>query len=226
MSDETATPENGEWGEWGAGEPEAGGYVAPATGDGGIHVVPSLPPHRENHALTLSFQPGGKDSPMLVLRAETAAEMNSLITQVEMAGLWANVGSHMSTVRAQGVLGAGMPGQVQAAPQQPMQVTPQGIPMHPQAQFGAPLGAGGAPGTAPAQWQNAGAPAPAPAMAQPGWFRVNIPYASKNIGDQIKQNLKNAGLYQGNVRWDAASKTWLVSPNVVAHFQQFNPTPA
>lgn len=225
MSDETQT--EGEWGEWGSAEPDA---IIVAEGmqiQQAVLAQPQPVQHRENHCFTLSLQPGGRDAPMLVIRAETAAELNALITQVEMAGVWANVGSHLASARAHGTLGAGFPGQVQAAPQQPMQVTPQGIPMQPQAQYGAPLGAGGAPGTAPAPWQNAGAPAPAPAGCSGlpgGWYKVNIPYASKAAGDAVKQNLKNQGLYQGNVNWCAGAKHWHVSPNVVAMFGQFGPT--
>lgn len=234
MSDETTQAEGSEWGEWGSGPVDD--RPTPGAGDGVLSGAPAVlfqpqpVQHRENHAFTLSMQVGGKDSPMLVLRAETAAELNNMITQVEMAGLWANVGSHLSTARAHGTLGAGMPGQVQAAPmaQQPVpQVTPQGIPMNPAAQYGPPLGAGGAPGTAPAQWQNAGAPAAAAGgcMGLPqGWFKVNIPYQSRAAGDAIKEQLKAQGLYQGNMKWCGGAKHWHVSPNVVGAFGQFGPT--
>lgn len=215
MSDET-TPDENAWGDW--GNAPVDDRPMPGAGEGinsgGIHVLPPLPPSRENHAFTLSMQVGGKDSPMLVLRAETAAELAAMITQVEMAGLWAQVGSHLSTARAHGTLGAGMPGLVQVAAQQPAPAPMP--PQYPAAPAPAAGGWGGAPQGAPAGG----------CVVQPGWFKVNIPYQSKAAGDQIKDQLKVAGMYQGNVNWHSDAKHWHVSPAVVAYFQQFGPTPA
>jgi len=226
LSDETTEPQADEnaWGEWGG---DAAAPIGTPATLAPPAAYPANQPQRENHAFTLSLQ-AGRDAPMLVLRAESAAEMNNLLTQVEMSGLWANVGNHLSSMRAQGTLGAGL-GPVQAVPQAaPVpQVTPQGIPTNPQAQWGPPLGAGGAPGTAPAQWQNAGAPAAAPQGCmglQPGWFKVNIPFQSKAAGDAIKEQLKAQGLYQGNMRWCAGAKHWHVSQAIVGAFGQFGPT--
>lgn len=223
MTDQTTTAaEPNEWGEWGS-EPAAEQALADGqVAVGEVHVTPM--DVRENHVFTLSVTADGK-SPMLVIRADSAAQLNQRITECEMAGVWANIAAHAQSIKAHGIVGAGL-GHVTPVPQPQAapQVTPQGIPMNPQAQFGAPLGAGGVPGTAPATWQNAGAPAPAPAGCQgvpAGWFKVSIPFSSRAAGDAVKEQLKAQGLYQGNVRWCAPAKHWHVSGQVAPYFQQF-----
>ena len=212
MSDETMPQEDNAWGDWGGsgGAVQIGPYVQVTP----VQLVntPVAQPYRENHPFTLSLTADGK-APMLVVRAESAVELSNLLTQVEMSGLWANVGNHINTMRAHGTVGAGL-GPVTVVPQAPMPPAsgPGPMPSYPAAPAPAAGGWGGAPA--------------APAGAPQGWFVVDIPFASKAAGDAVKNQLKASGMYQGNVKWDGTAKKWYVSPNVVAYFQQFGPRPA
>jgi hypothetical protein len=221
------TTEASPWGDWdgSAGDTVAGGTTPAAT-----------VPQRADHKFTLGLRPGSP--PTLTIRAETALDLGRALSELEMAGTWALIGGHVATAQAQGQVGNQL-GAVPAAVQPPQQgytppVQPQQPPMGAQPQWGPPIGAGGQPGTAPAAWQNAGAPPvqqgwgqQAPAAAPPGWYAVVIPYQSKAAGDAIKEQLKAQGLYQGNMKWDGNStpKRWLVSPAVVGAFAAFSPTP-
>jgi hypothetical protein len=215
------TAADSEWGRWGAGE---------------AATQPQATTHqRADHRFTLSITPD--KAPFMVIRGETAQEINQALTELEMHGTWANVAAANATMRSHGTIGAGLG---------PVTVVPQGPPTMPQdhyqqqvqhqaqqaPQWGPPLGAGGQPGTAPAAWQNAGAP---PAQqgwggqqqttCPPGWFVVDIPFSSKMAGDAIKNDLKARGMYQGNVKWDGTAKKWYVSPAVAGAFAAFSPVP-
>ena len=94
------------------------------------------------------------------------------------------------------------------------------IPSAGQPPFGAPPGGYQPPQPA---W---GGGANQPPQRLAGWFAVKIPFNQKEAGDQVKNQLKAQGLYQGNVRWEGETKTWLVSPTVVQWFAPWNPVPA
>lgn len=176
-----------------------------------------------NHAFTISIVPG--KAPMIVVRGETGAEVNLRLAELENAGVYIQLaaaqqaaeGARPPAEYVQQQMGATM------AQQFP---TPQGYPAGPpvpspgQPPFGAPQGGYAPP--APA-WGGAQGPV---AQRPAGWYAVKIPFAQKTQGDQVKDQLKAQGLYQGNVKWEGATKTWLVSPNVVQYFAQWNPLPA
>ena len=194
-----------------------------------------------NHLLTISFTPKGQ--PMIVVRGNSASEITELLGELDAEGVYiqlaqaqqqlASSAPPAETIMRQ--LGATQMPQQQAAPapyspQQPTQgYAPQGQQWGPpgppqqspgQPPFGAPQGGYAPP--APV-W---GGGANQPPMRPQGWFAVKIPFNQKAQGDALKQELKNRQLYQGNVKWEDATKTWLVSPDVVEWFGQWHPQPA
>lgn len=194
-----------------------------------------------NHLITISFTPKGQ--PMIVVRGNSGSEITQLLGELDQQGVYmqlaqaqqqlASSAPPAETIMRQ--LGATPMPQPQAAPgayspQQPTQgYAPQGQqwgpPGPPQPSPGQPPFGGPAGGYAPPApvW---GGGANQPPQRQPGWFAVKIPFAQKDAGDQVKNQLKNQGLYQGNVKWEGETKTWLVSPAVVQWFVQWNPSPA
>lgn len=194
-----------------------------------------------NHLITISFTPKGQ--PMIVVRGNSAAEITARLDELDAEGVYMQLAGAQQTLLgsvppAEAIvrqLGA-TPMPPQAAPQQgysPQQPTqgyaPQGgqwgppgppVPSPGQPPFGAPQG-GYAPPT-PA-W---GGGANQPPQRPQGWYAVKIPFPQKDAGDQVKNQLKAQGLYNGNVKWEGESKTWLVSPTVVQWFAQWNPVPA
>jgi hypothetical protein len=203
-----------------------------------VPLVPQYPdasarPSRENHLITISITPG--KPPMVVVRGDSAVEINGLLEELEAEGVYIQMAAAdqqlknsappaETVIRQLGATQvAQQPGYAAASPahQQVAQAYPS-----PQFPPGPPAPSGGQPpfgGPAP-QWGGNGAGAGAVAPA--GWYRVGIPYQQKAAGDQVKNWLKAQGLYQGNMKWDGASKTWLVSPQIVQHFQQWGPTAA
>lgn len=194
-----------------------------------------------DHKITLSFSPNRE--PNLTVRGNSAMEINALLEEVEAENVFG-----MLAQAKQAWLGSMPPaelitqqlgGQVveqryhQGGGQQPSAVAQQVAQAYPtppngfagppvpspgQPPFGAPAG-----GYQPPQPQwGGGQPSGRPA----GWYAVKIPYQQKDAGDQVKNQLKAQGMYQGNVKWEGETKTWLVSPNVVQYFAQWNPVPA
>lgn len=194
--------------------------------------------HGVNHVYTLSYSPSGR--PMLVVRANSATELTLRLAEARSAGVyvqlaeaqqaWANSAPVAETIMRE--LGATQVATFpqQAPPAQPYQqaapapwdmpgVAGPPVPSPGQPPFGAPPGGYVAPQP---QWGGA-----APAASRPaGWFAVKIPFQQKDAGDQVKNMLKQTNQYSGNVKWEGATKTWLVSPAVVQYFAQWNPVPA
>jgi hypothetical protein len=195
-----------------------------------------------NHLITISFTPKGQ--PMVVVRGNTAAEVTSLLASLGDQGVY----MHLAGAQ-QALLGSVPPAEaiMRDLGGQPMgQVQHQQYP--PQA---APPMASGYPAAPAAGGWNAGPPQPSPGQppfgappggytppqpawggganqppARPaGWYVVKIPFNHKEIGEQVRGNLKAQGL-GSEMRWEGATKSWLVSPNVAQAFAQWNPQPA
>jgi hypothetical protein len=237
MTDEaTALPEPAEdaWGGWTEAE---GGTEIPSVPQGTAVAVSK---QLTDHKYVLSIAPD--KAPFLVIRAESAQELNQAFTELEMNGVWANIAAHHQTAKAHANVGAGL-GPVtpvvplQNAVQQGFQNQAANAP-----QWGPPNGAAGQPGTAPAAWQNAGAPAPQqgwgggqpqggaggqqgpkPRPQWPSVFKINVPFAAK---DQFKDfRNQNAQALRGKVAWAGGGDYW-IHGDVVGGFQQYNPQPA
>lgn len=232
--------------QWGNGEPD--GYTAPPIDWEQAHPLERKPQaldtdsHMANHLITISFTPKGQ--PMVVVRGNTPQAV------AELLGDLADFGVYMHLAGAQqAMLGSVPPAETIMQQLGGTIVPPQPGPYNPQQPT---QGYGQQPAPQGQQWPPPGAPQPSPgqppfgapqggyAPPQPawggganqppqrpqGWYAVKIPYNQKDAGDQVKLDLKNQQLYTGNVKWEAETKTWLVSPQVVQWFAQWRPVPA
>lgn len=170
-------------------------------------TYPEPPDNPHNH--TFTWSPKLADGSMLVIRANTGAEL--LRAAQEAAGVAQQLSSTWSDAK---VIHQSYP----APPQQ----------QYPQAQQAPNMPYQGQP-----PWQTAGAPqggyqAPAPQLPA-GWHRLNVPFKSKPQFDAIvaQYNLRKADPGSGGqVSFQKANKTWYCAPDVVGAFQQFQPVPA
>lgn len=80
-------------------------------------AYPDYPDNPHNHRYTLSVT--GDKAPMMVIRANTAAEMTAAVNELEAYGVWANVGAAHASMRAQGALGNGLGPVTPVMPQAP-----------------------------------------------------------------------------------------------------------
>jgi hypothetical protein len=221
-----------DWG--GVGQVDGDGVpdTAPGQAQDGAYLprptvkYPEYPDNPHNHRYTISFT--GDKAPMVVVRANSAAEVSAALNELEAWGAYANVGAAHAALRAQGAMGNGL-GPV--TPVTPMAPAP-GIPQPPMAP-----GAPNVPYPGQPAWQQAGA---APQMQQgyqaqpqqqnsygsqkaepqpqpPGWPRVNARTGPgfdtwKLLRDQNKDTLK------GKIKWGGNADYW-VDPQYATFFQ-------
>ena len=234
--DTTALPEPTEdaWGGWTEGDAETTTVPAPP-------VAVAVSKQLTDHKYVLSIAPD--KAPFLVIRAESAQELNQAFTELEMNGVWANIAAHHQTAKAHANVGAGLGPVTPVAPlqnamQQGFQNQAANAP-----QWGPPNGVGGQPGTAPAGWQNAGAPAPQqgwgggqpqggggqqgpkPRPQWPSVFKINVPYAAKDQFKNFRNDPANVNILRGKVAWAGGGDYW-IHGDVVSGFGQYNPQPA
>lgn len=234
MTDQTEAMAEPQWPD--QTPPDEGGIdwrtTMAAAQQANVQVAPTS---RADHLFTLSIKPSGV--PMLVVRADSAADLVARLGEAHAEGVflqtaeavqaWANSQPVAETIMKE--LGATpiattynpqqpTQGYAQPAPQAAPWDQPPAVPNVGQPPFGAPAG-----GYVPPQPQWGAPQTPA---AQPGWFRVSAPFQQKEAFDAVKNQLQAQNQRAGNMKWDAASKTWLVSPAVVQYFAQWNPVPA
>lgn len=201
-------------------EAEGWGDDAPAT-------YPEMPSNPHNHRFTISMDGRG---PMVVVRGNTAEEVNAGFQELEAAATGAVMGNAWASIKAAAMLANGVgPVTPVAAPQGAPAPVP--LPQAPQAQY--PAGPPALPqGQPPAAWQNAGLPAQQPSQEyrQAGWYRLTVPYPKKAEFDGIcaqyqlrKGRPSEAG---GQYSFQKADKSWYVAPDVAGAFPQFQPVPA
>ncbi|MFG3509688.1 hypothetical protein ACGF5F_29770 [Streptomyces sp. NPDC047821] len=189
-------------------------------------TYPEYPANPHNHRYTISMNGQG---PMVVVRGNTAEEINAAWQELEEKATGAIMGSAWASIRAAAQLANGLG----ASP------APAGPPAMPQAPAGMPVPPPpGVPGTAPAAWQNVGAPPPpappaapqaSPEYRQAGWYRLSVPYPQKSQFDAIvaqHQLRKGRPSEGGQLSWNKAEKSWMAAPDIAGYFQQFNPVPA
>lgn len=185
---------------------------------------PELPDNPHNHLLTISMDSRG---PMIVVRANTPQEANARWQALADAGTLTLLSALYAQMKG---APAPAPQAAPAAPQGAAQQFPQ-----PAQQFP------GQPGTAPAAWQNVGAPTP-PAWGnqggaqdsgqeykQAGWYRLNVPFPKKGAFDGIcaqYQFRKGRPSEGGQYSWNKGAKAWFCSPDIAGAFGQFSPVPA
>jgi hypothetical protein len=191
-------------------------------------TFPEFPANPHNHRYTLSINGQG---PMLVVRANTAAEIIAASEELEDGAVGAAVGRAWAAFKAGAALGNGLgatpvPAGAPAAPQAP------GMPTPPP--FGPNVSVPGAPG-----YQGGPAvppPPPAPAVqnrgseyAQAGWYRLNVPFPKKGEFDGITQQYgmrKGRPSEGGQFSFHKDTKAWYVDPQYAGAFPQFSPVPA
>lgn len=197
---------------------------------------PEYPDNPHNHRITVSFDP--HKPPFFVVRASTAEELKAAFAELETSGAYAAAGSAYDSLKRQGAIGAGIPSPAPQGPPAPPQVAAvvQGqFSQQPAQQFP------GAPGTAPAAWQNAGAPAPAAVQdntaeyRQAGWYKLIVPFKPQggNPGKPAFDALvaqygmrKGRPTEGGQVSFNKANTSWHIAPEAIAAFGQFSPVPA
>lgn len=226
MTDQTDPMPEPQWGE----EPnpfDGGDSYYPAQPEVGVvPVLNQTPADRQNHVFTISFSP--KKEPLVVVRGDTGVEINHRLAELQNAGVYVQLAAAIEALNGSAPPAQYVQRQMGATPMAPQ---PGAYPAQQQYPVGPPVPSPGPPpfgapqgGYTPPQpaWGAA-----APASGRPaGWYAVKAPFSRKAEFDQLKDGLKAQGLYAGNVKWEAATKTWLVSPTVVQLFASFNPMPA
>ncbi|MGI5400604.1 hypothetical protein ACQEVG_14320 [Streptomyces sp. CA-135486] len=199
---------------------------------------PESPANPHNHRYTLSYDP--QKPPFLVVRASTIQELQDAFQELEEGGVYAAMGNAWRVMKAQASVGAGLgPTTPVSAP--PAAVQPVPLPQAPQAQYPQPAQTQpGVPGTAPAQWQNVGAPPPPPPAQggfnggsgnraepkpRPPWpqvFRISIARGDTSFKDYRAANQQ---YFKGKVAWAGGGDYW-IHGEVVQSVAQWNPVPA
>ncbi|MFJ2650839.1 hypothetical protein ACIO1C_29490 [Streptomyces sp. NPDC087420] len=200
---------------------------------------PEFPLNPNNHLYTISMDGRG---PMIVVRGNTPQEINERYQALMDAGTTSVAAAVFSHMKAEMAVAQGL-GPVSAVP------APQGPPapaLPPQGQFPAAQQQfnqqpaqqfPGAPGTAPAAWQNAGAPAGGAAVQdntaeyrQAGWYKLTVGFGGpKAAFDALVTQYgmrKGRPTEGGQVSFNKANKSWHVTPEAVQAFGQFTPVPA
>lgn len=198
-------------------------------------AYPEMPANPHNHRFTISMDGRG---PMVVVRGNTAEEVNAGFQELEVAATGAVMGNAWASIKAAAMLANGVGpvspvGPPQGMPQIPTGAQPMPLPQAPQAQYpvGPPVPN---QGQAPAQWQNAGAPPQQGPQNQEyknaGWFRLDVPFPKKGAFDAICTTngmVKGRPSENGSFSFNSkGEKAWYVHPYYAPQFGQFSPMPA
>jgi hypothetical protein len=205
-------------------------------------TYPEYPANPHNHRLTVSFDGRG---PMIVVRGNTAEEINAGFQELEEAATGAAMGNCWASIKAAAAVASGLgatpvPASAPAAPQAPgMPGTPppfgpnvsvpgapgfQGNPGFPQAQgFPAPQAPPqGQWGGQAAQAAGSRGPKPRP-MDWPQVYKIDVPFPMKDAFKAFREEHKD--ILKGKVSWAGAGAYW-IHGDVVQGFGQYNPVPA
>lgn len=218
MPEQTET----DWSDTEGAEPASAGVTYPECGP--------LPEAR----ISLNFAPG--KPPQLTVRAHTAAELTEALNELETGGVYGAIGVAHASMGAQASIGAGL-GPTTPVPAGPP-APPQGPPAPPVPQYPQPAQQHpGVPGTAPAPWQNAGAPTPPAPPAQgggngraepkprPPWpqvYRISIARGDTSFKEYRAANQQ---YFKGKVNWAGGGDYW-IHGDVVQGVAAWNPVPA
>ena len=195
-------------------------------------AYPELPANPHNHRYTISMNGSG---PMVVVRGNTAEEVNAAWQELEDKATGAIMGNAWAAFKAAAMVANGI-GPVSAAPAvQAPPAPPAGVPVPPP--FGPNVSVPAAPGYAgpPAPPAMPAAPAPqAPnEYADNGWYRVNVPFQKKGEFEAIctqyqmrKGRPSEGGQYSFNKGDRYGVKGWHVHPQYAGAFPMFTPIPA
>jgi hypothetical protein len=200
---------------------------------------PEFPGNPHNHRYTISMNGQG---PMVVIRGNTAEEINAACEELREQSTGAALGSFWSEFKAAAMVANGLGGATPVPAQAGPPAPPQGAPTPPP--FGPNVSVPGAPGFAgppappapPAQqWggQQGGGQRQArdnrPEFQQAGWYRLSVPFPKKGEFDGLTsqyQMRKGRPTEGGQFSFNGADKSWYVDPQYAGGFGQFSPVPA
>lgn len=208
---------------WGENEEQSAPETTPR--------YPEHPSNPHNHRFTVSMDNRG---PMVVVRANTATEVNEAFQELETAGTTGVLAGVFSHLKAEMQVAQGL------GPVTPVQA-PQGAPVAPQApampqapQFptmgtmGQQMAQQGpppqwaAPAAIPQQGGNSRGPKPRPAD-WPQVYKIDVPFNAK---DQFKAfREENKDYFKGKIQWAGGGGYW-VHGDVAQSLGNFNPVPA
>lgn len=211
-------------------ETEAGWGDEPAQGPA---TYPQYPDNPHNHRFTISIDGRG---PMLVIRANTGAEITAAAEELEDPAAGAAIGRAWAAFKAGAALGNGLG--ATPAPAGPPAPAPQGATPPP---FGPNVSVPQAPGyqgppapqapaaPAPGQWsgqaqgggQNSRGPKPRPNWASV--YKIEVPYPARDQFKQFREQYKDA--FKGKVAWAGGGAYW-IEGSVVQSFGAYTPVPA
>lgn len=196
-------------------------------------AYPEYPGNPHNHRFTISMNGQG---PMVVIRGNTAEEINAAAEELREAATGAALGSFWQDFKAAAIVANGLGGAtpVPAGPPAPPQGAPTPPPFGPNVSVpGAPAYAGPpapmAPQAPPAgQWsgqaQGGGGSSREPKL-RPAWpqvFRISIRKGDTSFKDYRGQN---AQYFKGKVLWAGGGDYW-IHGEVVQAVAQWNPVAA
>lgn len=198
-------------------------------------AYPEFPSNPHNHKYTISMNGQG---PMVVIRGNTAEEINAAADELREKNVGAMLGSFWQEFKAAAMVANGLGGAT-PVPAQAGPPAPQGAPTPPP--FGPNVSVPGAPGYAGApqapmppqapapQWggqQQGGAQGnraePKPRPAWPAVFRISIRRGDNSFKEYRGQN---AQYFKGKVQWAGGGDYW-IHGDVVQSVANWNPTPA
>lgn len=170
------------------------------------HPANQPKPNPHNHRYTVSLS--GRD-PMVVVRGETALEIAQGLQELEQSPVFALLASAKQAMGSYGPAPAApMPAPMPQAPAMP-QPAPGGW-AAPAAPMAPPAPQGGA--------SRSGTPTP-----PPGWYKIDVPYASRNQFKEYRQ--QNGASFAGKIKWHDKG-IYFIDPSVVPYFQAYGPVPA
>jgi hypothetical protein len=191
---------------------------------------PEFPGNPHNHRYTISMDGRG---PMVVIRGNTAEEINAAADELRETTVGAMLGSFWQEFKAAAMVANGLGGATPVPAQAGPPAPPQGAPTPPP--FGQNVSVPQAPGyvgppQAPApQWggqQQGGGQSnraePKPRPAWPQVFRISIRRGDNSFKEYRGQN---AQYFKGKVQWAGGGDYW-IHGDVVQSVTNWNPTPA
>lgn len=216
MPEQTTEDEQG-WGD----EPNAARQDLPA--------YPEFPANPHNHRFTISIDGRG---PMLVVRANTGAEITQAAEELEDAAVGAAIGRAWAAFKAGAAMGnglgaTGLPQGAPAAPQAPGMPTPP--PFGPNVSVPQAPGFQGNPGFPPppappapaAQAGGRAEPKPRP-MDWPQVYKISVARGDQSFKNYRSQNQQ---YFKGKVQWAGGGDYW-IHGDVAQAVAQWNPVPA
>lgn len=220
MPEQTTDIDGGVWNEDG-----------PASGPAAAY--PEFPGNPHNHRYTISMNGQG---PMVVVRGNTAEEVNAAWQELEEKATGAIMGNAWAAIKAAAAIANGLgatpvPAGAPAAPQAPGAPTPPpfgpnvSVPQAPGFQGNPGFPAPPAPpqgGFNGGQQQGNRGPKPRP-MDWPQVYKIDVPFNMKDAFKAYREQYKDH--FKGKLAWAGGGAYW-VHGDVAQALAQYNPVPA